>query len=128
MKSLPRVVMIALASSVTLDGCSESTTPHSNTDDAVSASAIRSAVVDAGNFTTIDVPGATATLAFAVNDAGTAVGRYVSAGRTHGFMRSSEGELTTIDFPGAGFTVAGALNNDGDVTGWLFTEMIKSPR
>jgi uncharacterized membrane protein len=70
------------------------------------------------DFTTIDVPGASTTLALDINNEGVIVGRYASAGRTHGFVRSTAGELTTIDFPGAGFTVAGALNNHGDIVGW----------
>src|SRR2546423_11193600 len=60
------------------------------------------------DFTTIDVPGASTTGALDINNEGVIVGRYASAGRTHGFVRSTAGELTTIDFPGAGFTVAGA--------------------
>jgi uncharacterized membrane protein len=75
-------------------------------------------VSEAGAFNTVDFPGATATLLFAINDDGAAVGRYVSAGRTHGLLRSETGELSTIDFPGSGFTAAGSINNDGDVVGW----------
>jgi hypothetical protein len=71
-----------------------------------------------GRFATVDVPGATATRLFAINDWGVAVGRYESAGQTHGFRRSATGKLATIDFPDAGFTVAGALNNRGDIVGW----------
>src|SRR2546427_5226716 len=63
------------------------------------------------DFTTIDVPGASTTGALDINNEGVIVGRYASAGRTHGFVRSTAGELTTIDFPGAGFTVAGALHH-----------------
>jgi len=74
--------------------------------------------VDAGSFITVDVPGASATRLFAINDSGAAVGRYESANRTHGFVRTAAGELVTIDFPGAGFTVAGALNNRGEIVGW----------
>jgi uncharacterized membrane protein len=74
--------------------------------------------VDAGTFLTVDVPGASATRLFAINDWGAAVGRYESANRTHGFVRTATGELFTIDFPGAGFTVAGALNNHGEIVGW----------
>lgn len=121
MKSPARLCMLAIVlCAAFLDACSDTTTPDSQTSHAgsIAPSAIRSPVVDPESFTSISVPGATATLVFAINDAGSAVGRYVSSGRTHGFMRSAEGELTTIDYPGAGFTVAGALNNDGDVTGW----------
>ena len=71
-----------------------------------------------GSLVTVDVPGATATVLFGINNEGAAVGRYMSAGRTHGFARSAAGELCSIDFPGAGFTVAGALNERGDIVGW----------
>jgi uncharacterized membrane protein len=110
--------MVAAAGVIT--ACSDGTAPHpvSTIPDRGGQSAIRSAEPTVGAITTVDFPGATATLLFAINDAGVAVGRYVSAGRTHGFMRSAEGELTTIDFPGAGFTAAGAINNDGDIVGW----------
>ena len=71
------------------------------------------------NFTTIDVPGATTTVALDINSAGVIVGRYTSAadGNTHGFMRSKHGALTTIDFPGAVFTVAAGINGGGDIVG-----------
>jgi len=71
------------------------------------------------NFTTIDVPGATTTVALDINSAGAIVGRYTSAadGNTHGFMRSKHGALTTIDFPGAVFTVAAGINGRGDIVG-----------
>ena len=67
--------------------------------------------------TTIDVPGATATLALDINSEGFIVGRYGMSGRTHGFLRSPDGQLTTIDFPGAGLTVAASLNDEGDIVG-----------
>ncbi|HEX9129846.1 MAG TPA: hypothetical protein VF850_11860 [Gemmatimonadaceae bacterium] len=70
------------------------------------------------DFTTIDVPGASTTLALDINNEGVIVGRYVVAGKTHGFLRSKAAEFTTIDFPGAGLTVAGSLNNRGDIVGW----------
>ena len=75
-------------------------------------------LADDAGVTTIDMPGATATVAFGINNEGVIVGRYSMAGRTHGFARSAAGELTTIDFPGAGFTVAGNLNDRGDILGW----------
>jgi Protein of unknown function (DUF3466) len=69
--------------------------------------------------TTIDVPDSTATIALDINDAGTIVGRYVSAfdGRTHGFLRTGRAEFEPIDVPGAVFTVAAGINNDGAVVG-----------
>jgi uncharacterized membrane protein len=97
------------------DGTAPTATPRSSADG--SASRTRAAV-EARDFTTVDFPGATATVLFGINDEGMAVGRYMHAGQTHGFARSATGELTAIDFPGASFTVAGALNNRGDIVGW----------
>jgi uncharacterized membrane protein len=71
-----------------------------------------------GTFTTIDVPGATATLALDINAEGVIVGRYGIAGQTHGFLLTPAGEVMTIDFPAANFTVAGSINDRGDVVGW----------
>lgn len=71
-----------------------------------------------GTITTIDVPGATATLALDINAEGVIVGRYRVAGQTHGFLLTPAGELVTIDFPGANFTVAASLNDRGDVVGF----------
>ena len=73
---------------------------------------------ESGTFTTIDYPGAATTVVWAINNGGDVVGRYVSGGRTHGFLRTPDGEFTSIDYPGAGFTVAGAINNRGDIVGW----------
>ncbi len=68
-------------------------------------------------FSTIDFPGATSTVAFDINPSGEIVGRYVTAGNTHGFLLSTKGELTAIDFPGAVFTVAAGINPRGDIVG-----------
>jgi uncharacterized membrane protein len=70
-----------------------------------------------GTFTTIDVPGATATLAADINAEGYLVGRYAIAGVTHGFLRTPAGEFLTIDFPGASLTVAAGINDVGDIVG-----------
>ena len=77
----------------------------------------RSQTRDRDPLTTIDVPGASVTFAIDINSGGEIVGRYLSAGRTHGFHRSPNGDLTTIDFPGAVFTVAAAVDDHGDVVG-----------
>jgi hypothetical protein len=71
-----------------------------------------------GTFATIDVPGATATIATDINAEGAIVGRYGMAGQTHGFLLTPAGEMMTIDFPGANFTVAGSINDRGDIVGW----------
>src|SRR5712692_3760652 len=70
-------------------------------------------------FTSIDVPGATFTVALDVNDEGEIVGRYTGTdGRNHGFLRRSTGEINTIDFPGAVLTVAQGINLRGEVVGF----------
>jgi uncharacterized membrane protein len=66
---------------------------------------------------TIDVPTATSSFALDINAAGVIVGRYLAAGRTHGFVRSAEGDFTTIDVPGAILTVAAGINDRGDIVG-----------
>jgi len=76
------------------------------------------AVTSLGTVTPIDVPGATSTLAVDINASGAIVGRYLSAGQTHGFLRNPEGEFSTIDVPGASFTVAAGINDTGDIVGW----------
>ena len=75
------------------------------------------ALAKLGRVTPINVPGATATLALDINAQRFIVGRYTSAGRSHGFMRSPEGDITSIDFPGASLTVAAAINDPGDIVG-----------
>jgi uncharacterized membrane protein len=119
MKLLPHVRLLTLGvASVALSACSETIATSSDIESTDPSASRAPVVVSPENFTAINFPGATATLPFSINDAGVMVGRYVSAGRTRGFMRSAEGDFTTIDYPGSGFTAAGALNNDGDVTGW----------
>ena len=122
--SFPMQLLAVFDAAVMISACSDSTaheerTRQEATADAAGVAADRSrGPVAAGRFTTIDVPGATATVAFAINDLGVAVGRYASAGLTHGFVRSRSGKLTTIDFPDAGFTVAVPINHRGDIVAW----------
>src|SRR5437773_161954 len=58
--------------------------------------------------TTFDAPGAgtgpgQGTLPFAINPAGTALGRYIDASDvSHGFLRAPDGTITTFDAPNAG--------------------------
>lgn len=115
----PLFAILVAAGTISVYSDRTAPTATSRSSDRADGSANRSdEPFEVGRFTTVDVPGATATRLFAINDWGAAVGRYESAGRTHGFVRDATGELTTIDFPGAGFTVAGALNNRGDIVGW----------
>ena len=86
----------------------------------VTASA--SAAAALGTYTTIDVPGATATNAISVNDFGVVVGSYTDTqGVSHGFIDQG-GVFTTVDDPQAGTasgqgTVAFAINNRGIIVG-----------
>ena len=74
------------------------------------------AQAEPGTFTTIDFPGASLTFASRINSGGDIVGRYITAGATHGFLLSG-GEFTSIDFPGASFTTANGINPGGDIVG-----------
>jgi uncharacterized membrane protein len=69
------------------------------------------------SFKSIDVPGAWATFAHAINDTGQIVGAYTSAEwRTLGFVLS-KGKFKTIDVPTADSTVAMGINNHGNIVG-----------
>lgn len=69
-----------------------------------------------GSYASIDFPGSTQTLAWAINKAGDIVGSYTIAGVTHAFKMTG-GQFTTIDYPGATLTDARGINNRGDVSG-----------
>src|SRR5712692_6636641 len=99
----PKLLARFFASSLLLGICVQAAAPREDSDE--------------GTFTTIDFPGATFTAALGINPAGEIVGQYVSAGHTHGFLRSKNGELTTVDFPDSVFTVAAGINPRGDIVG-----------
>lgn len=71
-----------------------------------------------GQFTTIDPPGAEATEAIGINEAGDVVGFSIARadGREHGFLWS-QGRFTGVDVPGATLTDAFSINNRGDIVG-----------
>jgi probable HAF family extracellular repeat protein len=70
-----------------------------------------------GNYSTIDVPGATGTSVFGINNLGDIVGAYKdTSGATHGFLLSN-GSVTTIDFPGSTNTNAQGINDSGEIVG-----------
>ena len=74
--------------------------------------------LSAQQFTTIDVPGATATFALSTNPPGDIVGDYQdSRGNSHGFLLR-KGKFTTIDVPGATHTEAIGINPPGDIVGF----------
>lgn len=78
-----------------------------------------------GQLTTFSVPGALATEAAKINDAGQIVGRYSEdtalvddSARVRGFVRDARGTITTLDVPGAQHTRPTGINDGGDVVGY----------
>jgi probable HAF family extracellular repeat protein len=70
------------------------------------------------NFTTIDVPGGTASFAIGINDAGQIVGYFDDATGRHGFLK--DGSIyTTVDVPGATRTEANGINSTGQIVGYF---------
>jgi uncharacterized membrane protein len=69
-----------------------------------------------GQYTTIDVPGASFTNVTGIDARGQMVGRYTLNGVTHGYLLSG-GQITSFDFPGAIFTGATAISPIGDILG-----------
>lgn len=71
-------------------------------------------------FKVFDVPGATQTIAFGINNAGWLVGFYKTTlpGRPHGFLSQLGDNSVVIDVPGAqGGTWPQAINNKGEIAG-----------
>jgi hypothetical protein len=68
------------------------------------------------NFSNIDFPGASQTLANDVNGSGAIVGRYDDAVGFHGFLLI-DGQFTTMDFPGANGTSCLGINEAGTIVG-----------
>ena len=89
------------------------------------AAKAKSRATDLGTFTTFSVPGATNTTPLGINADGVIVGRYLGAGRVHGFVRSESGEITTVDVPDASLTATSSINNRGDITG--FYRLLSAP-
>ncbi|HEY1620657.1 MAG TPA: hypothetical protein VGG25_23740, partial [Streptosporangiaceae bacterium] len=85
---------------------------------AASASAGTPAPRTAGQYTTIDVPGAAGTIAVGANDAGVVSGfSFGAGGIEHGFL-DRNGRFTTIDVPGAADTLVTVINDRGVVPGY----------
>jgi probable HAF family extracellular repeat protein len=75
-------------------------------------------IYDNGDFSSLDVPGASACSATGINDRGQVVGFYEDAAGVHGFL--SDGEtIVPIDVSDtdASSTSALGVNNDGDIVG-----------
>lgn len=71
------------------------------------------------SYEVFDVPGATRTLAFAINERGDITGHYRDAsGVQHAYIRRAEGDVTPVDIPGvAGITLRG-INSQGVTVGF----------
>ena len=65
------------------------------------------------SFTTIDVPGASLTEGFGINDSGQIVGDFFDATGSHGFLDTG-GSFTTIDVPGS-VTQTRGINDSGQI-------------
>jgi hypothetical protein len=72
-----------------------------------------SSALAAPAFTTIDVPGATRTLALGINKGGAIVGYFDDGTTIHGFLRRRSGVITTID----GAQEALGINSTGSIVG-----------
>src|SRR6266480_3917947 len=98
--SIPRVLVI-----VVLLFCGASSLAHAD-----------SFSLDPSTLTRIDVPGASATFALGINNAGQIVGTYEDDTGFHGFTASGD-HFTTIEVPGTTFTQASGINNHGQIVG-----------
>jgi probable HAF family extracellular repeat protein len=78
-----------------------------------------------GAFSSIDFPGATATLAHGINNAGQIVGYWFNgSGPYHGFL--DNGTLSSIDYPSAAQTLAEGINNLGQIVGYYIDSFGKT--
>ena len=68
-------------------------------------------------YTTLNVPGASATSAYGINNAGTIVGFYGDASGEHGYSLSN-GTYTTLNVPGSTQTLAWGINDAGTIVGY----------
>jgi hypothetical protein len=69
------------------------------------------------DFTTIDIPGATATLPRGINPEGDIVGFYGVGAAFRGFLLH-QGIVTDIEVPGASATRPRSINPQGDIVGF----------
>jgi hypothetical protein len=87
-----------------------------------------------GTLATLDVPGATSTALYGINDNGDIVGIYTdSNGVVHGFLRRHTGTVTKLDYPGTDCsgctltTVAMGINKNAKVAGMLYSIFGQNP-
>jgi uncharacterized membrane protein len=115
MRFATTALLTTAAAVATVSGCTDHQTVTAPRQAAVTARADRHI---GGAFASFDPPGSTLTLATDINAPGQIVGRYLNAGKTHGFLREPDGTITTIDYPGASLTVAASINDSGAIAGW----------
>lgn len=69
-------------------------------------------------FMVVEPPGAVASNANGINNAGQIVGFYTdSTGNNHGFLRNVDGSFKTIDYPGGANTRLFGISNNGKIVG-----------
>ncbi|HEY1307982.1 MAG TPA: hypothetical protein VGF24_30725 [Vicinamibacterales bacterium] len=79
-------------------------------------------LIDHGDVTLIDVPGATATYVSGINNRGEIVGTYSDADSVgHGYLRNAKGAITRIEASNATGIEPVRLNDRGDIVG-MFSE------
>src|SRR3989304_485713 len=69
------------------------------------------------SFTSLDLPGTTAAIAYGINDAGSVVGSYYDATGWYGFTYNGS-SYSSLNVPGATATVAFGINDAGSVAGY----------
>jgi len=85
---------------------------------AISVACATLSIAWAQTYTTVDFPGATATLLTGGPDLqGTFIGQETTAGINHGFTLTAEGVFTAFDPPGSIFTIPNFLTPDGIIVG-----------
>jgi hypothetical protein len=85
---------------------------------AISIACATCSVAWAQTYTTVNFPGATATLLTGGPDRqGTMIGQETTAGINHGFTLTAEGVFTAFDPPGSIFTIPNYLTPDGIIVG-----------
>ena len=68
-------------------------------------------------YTSLQVPGSSYTVALGINNQGQIAGSFVSNGIQSGFLYSN-GNFQTIACPNASFTIAQGINDNGVIVGW----------
>jgi uncharacterized membrane protein len=77
-----------------------------------------------GRITLFNVPGATATSAFSINNKREITGRYYDATGSHAYLRTSDGRITSFDVSGTNpltsYIAPQSVNNHGQITGYYW--------